>query len=188
MSDEMIKPAMTAEEWALLAKKQVMRRPVNDRGIGFGYDRDTGGLDVRAPHSTAQLPRTFNHAIAAAMLHGQPFGFTQEDVALIRAAIVPERSDEWEMHEDEDRTARLESIADRLTALLPPIPLKEKNLVEFRTECDPSAPIAAIGDVTVRQRVGGGLFVRWADGSEEDYPVGFSARDVEEEVRKRLEA
>lgn len=55
---------------------------------------------------------------------------------------------------------------------------------------DPYAPLRTIGtaagDVTIRQRVSGTLFVRWADGTEENYPVGFSVDDVEADVRRRL--
>ena len=51
---------------------------------------------------------------------------------------------------------------------------------------DPTAPLRTVDGATIRQRVGGTLFVRWADGSEEDYPVGFSVDHVEAEVRRRL--
>lgn len=51
---------------------------------------------------------------------------------------------------------------------------------------DPLAPLATIGEATIRQRIGGLLFVRWADGREEGYPVGFSVRMIEEELRRRL--
>lgn len=51
---------------------------------------------------------------------------------------------------------------------------------------DPTAPIRTVNGATIRQRVGGTLFVRWADGSEENYPVGFSVDDVEVDVRRRL--
>lgn len=51
---------------------------------------------------------------------------------------------------------------------------------------DPTAPLRTIGQATIRQRVGGSLFVRWADDSEEDFPVGFSVAHVEAEVRRRL--
>jgi hypothetical protein len=51
---------------------------------------------------------------------------------------------------------------------------------------DALAPLVTIGAVTIRQRVGGALFVVWADGSEETYPAGFSLAMVEEDVRKRL--
>lgn len=51
---------------------------------------------------------------------------------------------------------------------------------------DPSPPLRSIAGATIRQRVGGTLFVRWADGSEENYPVGFSVAQVEEDVCHRL--
>lgn len=51
---------------------------------------------------------------------------------------------------------------------------------------DPTAPLRTIDGATIRQRVGGTLFVRWADGTEENFPFGFSVNDVEVEVRRRL--
>lgn len=55
------------------------------------------------------------HALAALCLHEQPFGFTQQDVAMLRQ----EADDEWpashEMH------AALTNLADRIAALLPPV-------------------------------------------------------------------
>lgn len=48
------------------------------------------------------------HALAALCLHGQPFGFTQEDVDAVLVA-----ADEADMDE-------LQSVADRIEALLPP--------------------------------------------------------------------
>lgn len=53
---------------------------------------------------------------------------------------------------------------------------------------DPLAPLVTIEGVTIRQRVGGLLFVRWADGSEDNYPIGFTVPMVEAEVRARLAA
>lgn len=51
---------------------------------------------------------------------------------------------------------------------------------------DPSPPLRTIDGATIRQRVGGTLYVRWEDGSEENFPVGYSVAHVEAEVRRRL--
>lgn len=51
---------------------------------------------------------------------------------------------------------------------------------------DPTAPLRTIEGATIRQRVGGSLYVRWETGEEEDYPAGLSVTAVELDVRKRL--
>ncbi len=57
------------------------------------------------------------HALAAFSLHNQPFGFTREDVELIRAVAYESLI---EMLPLKSRAAVLDSLADRLSALLPP--------------------------------------------------------------------
>ena len=56
------------------------------------------------------------HAIAATALHGQPFGFTREDVALLREHFT------WDVTCDVSEGAARSgtSLADRIEALLPP--------------------------------------------------------------------
>lgn len=65
-----------------------------------------------------------------------------------------------------------------------------RDCPELRTPPTPPPPLRTIdtvaGAVTIRQRIRGTLFVRWADGTEENYPVGFSVDDVEADVRRRL--
>lgn len=56
------------------------------------------------------------HATAALCLHGQPFGFTREDVIMLRAARL--RLDGEEQEDAWDKS--LDSLADRIEALLPP--------------------------------------------------------------------
>jgi hypothetical protein len=54
------------------------------------------------------------YGTAAILLHEQPFGFTREDVALLRKAAGGAdayTTDEW---------SRWDSLADRISALLPP--------------------------------------------------------------------
>lgn len=59
--------------------------------------------------------RDYRHALAALALQDQPFGFTREDVRVLRAiaeVIAPDYP--------ADPDADLSSIADRIAALLPP--------------------------------------------------------------------
>lgn len=60
------------------------------------------------------------HAVAALALHGQPFGFHPNDVDELRrwADIARDASDDSEQAGVD--AVRLDSIADRIAALLPP--------------------------------------------------------------------
>lgn len=86
-----IKPAMTAEEWAGWF----------ERGLGTAYT--VGVLDYRDPTITP-------HMHAALILYKKPFGFTREDVDALRVS-----------DDGYDDDALLQSIADRIEALLPPL-------------------------------------------------------------------
>lgn len=79
-------------------------------------------------------------------------------------------------------TPMLLTVADKIAARLPPPPPP-------LSDADPGHPyypIVTIGDVTIRARVSGQLFVRWADGTDELYSGGDSLQSVEADVRKRL--
>ena len=57
------------------------------------------------------------HAVAAMALHGQPFGFTHEDVRLLRNSADNVVSDSnWHYADAE----ALNALADRIEKLLPP--------------------------------------------------------------------
>lgn len=62
--------------------------------------------------------------LAGILLHGQPFGFTREDVALIREAAKSSEFWEdpatWPGMYDVVPNKRLADLADRIAALLPP--------------------------------------------------------------------
>lgn len=81
----MIKPALTAEEWA-------------ERLVG------------EYPYVMVDLKQrdVSNHGIAAKLLYGQPFGFTREDVKVLRHAT------------EEGGDPAMDLLADRIEALLPP--------------------------------------------------------------------
>jgi hypothetical protein len=81
-----ITPALSAEEWANMALSGTRRR--TDEEI--------------------------MHASAAIMLYGQPFGFTHEDVTLLRIALQV-----WP-NLTGDGAEAIASLRDRIAALLPP--------------------------------------------------------------------
>lgn len=85
-----IEPALTAEEWEY---RKAWR-------------------DDMGPYQLAGTVED-DHAIAALLLHGQPFGFTWADVDLIRRRL--------EYLDDMDRPpGQWSNLADRIEALLPP--------------------------------------------------------------------
>lgn len=90
----MIEPALTAEEWAA--------SPNFDNPEDF--DR-YGGT---------------RHALAALALNGQPFGFTHEEVELLRAAAESEAVGIDDPVERARAGADFNRLADKLEALLPP--------------------------------------------------------------------
>ena len=88
-----------------------------------GYiDFDTGVVDVRlgGPGGSRDASRD-RQALAARLLHGQPFGFTREDVHAIRSAADSIDS-EWNVgaRSDFPLVVHLDALADRIEALLPP--------------------------------------------------------------------
>jgi len=98
----MIESALTAEEWA---------------GLEFKFDN---GDSVRVGNRGLQLwdgeDQTFQwlgyeeHKLAALALYGQPFGFTREDVEILRG--LDRYSDVYD--------ERLYGFISRIEALLPP--------------------------------------------------------------------
>lgn len=105
MADE-VKPALAAEEWANVCVEGECR---NDALWEMTRGWDPFDPDLR---TVEDLP---HHALAALALHGQPFGFTREDVAALQMAIG---YDPTTGHLSE----ALESLAARIAALLPPEP------------------------------------------------------------------
>jgi len=101
-----IKPALTAEEWEQI--------PQDTRAEGDRFWENAWGEQCE------------RYETAARALYGQPFGFTREDVQLVRQkAREMYRSSEL----DGTKTGRAvywglarkwDSLADRIEALLPP--------------------------------------------------------------------
>jgi hypothetical protein len=50
---------------------------------------------------------------------------------------------------------------------------------------DPYAPIAHVGAVAICQRVSGTLFVRWEDGTEEEFARVFTVPMIRDEIAQR---
>lgn len=103
MSDNPVGPALSEQEWAAFP---------NSHGVAESHDGDE------------PLYFPTKHGIAAMNLHGQPFGFTHEDVATLRtawgmcgAAIVGDMS---VVVDSEANMMLLRTLADRISALLPP--------------------------------------------------------------------
>ena len=93
---EKIKPALTPEEWATF---QI---------VVIDYD----GVLVRVRYLAHMPPGGIMQKIAAACLHKQPFGFTHYDLVKLRDALP------W----NEESEAWLNSLIERIQALLPPSP------------------------------------------------------------------
>lgn len=110
----MIEPALTAAEWSGVVT-------FNSRD-GFAIHDDGDGIEFITHHDTdefekwklAYWDREAHHAVAALCLRGMPFGFTREDLSLLRGQIYVSRSEGTKV------IAMWESLADRIEALLPP--------------------------------------------------------------------
>ena len=89
----MIKPALTAEEW-----ESSRYRTWAGASTAGDYER---------------------HALAALALYGQPFGFTWEDVALLREHAEIAIDDRMSLPDLRRWCVLLETLADRIEALLP---------------------------------------------------------------------
>lgn len=116
MPDE-IRRALTAAEWiqygdnlAVMADWAADKRP-------FGPDR----------RSTMEEKR---HAVAAIALHGQPFGFTHDEEALLeeQAKFYEHRG----FAGDAQVTARIRRLLEKISALLPP--REAEKILEKLTE------------------------------------------------------
>lgn len=94
-----MKPALTREEWEAHENLLGRRLPIEWE-----------------PGSVKYLEHEFRHAIAALCLYGQPFGFTREDVELLRELANDEESPLWPGRYGDE----FNNLADRIEALLPP--------------------------------------------------------------------
>jgi len=120
MSDT-IGAALTPEEWA--AGSAEFGRYTVSR---YQYDCEDGGIGVELQVSSdlaqkdwSHAPDELVHAAAALCLHGQPFGFTQDDVTTILNALNEGAG--W-YGVSGDTLEELKGIMVRIEALLPPLP------------------------------------------------------------------
>lgn len=104
MDEAKIQPALTAKEWEDLQRDSTG----DDAFLEFPIPADDRSEYFGRPHE-----------IAARCLYLQLFGFTREDLTLLREAIQTCAS-EWRMYDVEADVAKLNSLADRIEALLPP--------------------------------------------------------------------
>lgn len=102
-----INPALTAEEWAHPSNATQLGHACNEVFVGEGDTLDT----------------VTRHGLAALCLYGKPFGFTAEDVEILRL-LGSIDFDGLCMDDYLGRPgseARVKSLADRIAALLPPV-------------------------------------------------------------------
>ena len=121
MEDTTVRPALTPEEWEAEKRPQYWRadRPcIRTEYDGLRVELDDVSTGEPELFGSVLVPAEDRHALAALALHGQPFGFTRKDVALLRsiahnrglgAAIGGPQPDE-----------QLRDLAARIAALLPP--------------------------------------------------------------------
>lgn len=103
-----IRPALSAEEWAVRSLSLLDPCAVRDGVAIFGAHATEVRHKMTGASVVLHTPEQ-RHAVAAHVLHGQPFGFTWDMVDDLRAYAA-----------DHDDTPRLLRIADRIAALLPP--------------------------------------------------------------------
>jgi hypothetical protein len=122
-------PALTPEQWEARDYRQAARdldRWAKENAGQAGEHDSTEyvaklGLDVGGSviamsraHDRVLVPPPARPVLAALALDGQPFGFTQEDVAALRRAAGT--------ISDEPTAQALRDLGERLRALLPPAP------------------------------------------------------------------
>jgi hypothetical protein len=122
-------PALTPEQWEARDYRQAARdldRWAKDNTAQAGEHDSTEyvaklGLDASGSviamsraHDRVLVPPPARPALAAFALHGQPFGFSHEDVAVLRRAA--------ETSPDGPTAGALRDLGERLRALLPSAP------------------------------------------------------------------
>ena len=116
MAQSTVKPALTQAEWEKwLAKRGNYVRQQ------YCSEAPSGWLTVDGFFTADDKP-----ALAAVVLHGQPFGFTWDDVDLLRGVAAKDDAERAEIvHPGAVHLfpSPLHGLADRIKALLPPTDL-----------------------------------------------------------------
>lgn len=103
-------PALTAEEWAayFVQKAREIERG-DDEDPGWGYP---------SIQLAGRMRLVDRHIEAACCLHGQPFGFSRDDVSALRHfyGFLTRSLD----YPDGSFGHKINNLADRIEALLPP--------------------------------------------------------------------
>lgn len=130
MSDK-IKPALTPEEWVSYPAADLEIRDgeyevalipaMIPSGAIIAIPTDyVGGDEYQSTGPDCVIPAGALHALAALALHGQPFGFTWEDVDLLRRAAEDAGVGLYGEEERAEAGRDFSALAARIAALLPP--------------------------------------------------------------------
>lgn len=120
-------PALTPEQWESRDYRQVAREldswaqrgerksddDMTEYVAKLGLSENGSVIVMNRSHDRVLVPPPARAALAAFALTQQPFGFVQEDVAVLSAAA--------EASQDSGIAGGLRSIAGRIQALLPPV-------------------------------------------------------------------
>lgn len=98
-------PALSVEEWIQFGADMHVLQRLAAGGRPWGFQRRL-------------TPQQKLHAVAAMALYEQPFGFTRDDLRLLRSD--PQAHAGHGLMGESDRAYRLENLAQRIAALLPP--------------------------------------------------------------------
>jgi hypothetical protein len=121
------KAALTPEEWEEMRVTRTRIEIWDDPPPGSGC-LGVEDQDPQAAKGYARVDPDARHALAALALHGQPYGFTWEDVDRLREAVNDidfshiEDMEQRRLFEMDTRMLRawMLDLADRIADLLPP--------------------------------------------------------------------
>lgn len=141
MPDE-ITPALTAAEWS---GEEGLLIGTGSPKLGHWVELERGDDGVEFDFSRTPLGSTSftvggddRHKVAALCLHGQPFGFTREDVNLLNAVLT--------RGPDLGEPERIAALAARIAALLPPEEPERDHLVDATEATDASGIFERIAE------------------------------------------
>ena len=80
MTTDLFTPALTAEEWRTAEVRREGKGTYEVDVLALSPDGRSLRLASEADGELVVVPESERHAVAALALHGQPFGFTHQDV------------------------------------------------------------------------------------------------------------